>query len=204
MNHILVMASWTLERNIPVPAETLYCNVAVYSESYDDYFTRKKYQSLLDDVPGDLKIGKFTPRENAIILDNSETMTNELFSQDKKEEMTRELLFGNLGDSYLTEKRNILALMFSQNLPILRLSCNVFHQVRLLTAKRGNFTAEEDETIKKYMETTTTSPTPFTDLGKMLQRIETSVHARYILILNMRIKLPTTSRSTQKRKVSGL
>ena len=24
---------WTLERNILVPAETLYCNVAVYSES---------------------------------------------------------------------------------------------------------------------------------------------------------------------------
>ena len=33
--------------------------------------------------------------------------------------------------------------MFSQKLPVLRLPCNVFHQVRLLTAKRGKFTVEE-------------------------------------------------------------
>ena len=71
----------------------------------------KKYQSLLDNFPGDLKIGKFDAREKAIILDNSDTMINGLFSQDKKEDMTRELLFGNLGDLYLTEKRNILGLM---------------------------------------------------------------------------------------------
>jgi len=69
--------------------------------------------------------------------------------------------------------------MFSQNLPVLRLPCNVFHQVRLLTAKRGNFTAEEDETIRKYMETTT-SPTPFTEI---LQIIEKSVQWRYKRIL---------------------
>ena len=91
------MASWTLERNIPVPAETLYCNVAVYSESYQDYILDKRLK-IRQDVPGDLKIGKFNPREKAIILDNSDTMTNELFSQDKKEEITRELLFGNVQD----------------------------------------------------------------------------------------------------------
>ena len=88
MNHILVMASW--------------------NESYKDYFTMKKYQSLLDDVPGDLKIGKFNPREKAIILDNSDTMTNELFSQDKKEGIYRKLLFGILEDLYLTQKLFIL------------------------------------------------------------------------------------------------
>ena len=109
-------------------------------------------------------------------------MINELFSEDRKEAIYRELLFGNLEDLYSTEKRNILGLMFSQKLPVLRLPCNVFHQVRLLTAKRGNFTAEEDETIRKYMETTT-SHTPFTDLGKMLQRIERSVQGRYKQIL---------------------
>ena len=94
--------------------------MAVYSESYKDYIMDKRLKNR-QNVPGDLKIGKFTPRENAIILDKSDTMTNELFSQDKKEEITRELLFGNLEDLYLTEKRNILGLMFSQNLPVLRL-----------------------------------------------------------------------------------
>ena len=173
---------WTLDRNILVPADTLYCNVAVYNESYLDYFTRKIYQSLLDDVPGGLKIGKFNMREKAIILDNSDTMTNELFSQDKKEEITRELLFGNLEDLYLTEKRNILGLMFSQKLPVLRLPCNVFHQVRLPTANREPFNAEEDETIKKYMETTT-SPTPYADLEKILGINVKSLHNRYQLIL---------------------
>ena len=76
---------WTLDRNILVPAETLYCNVSHYTELYQDNFRKKEYKSRVDDVPGDLKINKFTPRENAIILDNSDTMTNELFSQDKKE-----------------------------------------------------------------------------------------------------------------------
>jgi len=39
------------------------------------------------------------------------------------------------------------------------------------------FTAEEDETIRKYMETTT-SPTPFADLSRTLQRIDSSVKTR--------------------------
>ena len=50
------------------PAETLHCNVSLYSESYFDYFTKKEYKSLLDDVPGDLKIGKFNPREKAMVI----------------------------------------------------------------------------------------------------------------------------------------
>ena len=74
---------WTLDRNILVLTETLYCNVSVYNESYQDHIMDKRVKNRKN-VPGDLKIGKFTPRENAIILDNSDTMTNELFSQDKK------------------------------------------------------------------------------------------------------------------------
>ena len=46
--------------------------------------------------------------EIAIILDNGDTMTNELLSQDKKEGIYRELLFGILEDLYLIQKRDIL------------------------------------------------------------------------------------------------
>ena len=128
------------------------------------------------------KIGFFTVKEKARILQNGDNMIKEVNSLDQRRKVYKELLFGNVSDPYITEKRNILGLMFSENLSNIRLPCNVFQQVRKLTANRGDFSAEEDKRILKFMATTT-STTPWLDLGRILERTESSIHKRYNVIL---------------------
>jgi len=54
-----------------------------------------------------MKIGKFTNKEKALILQNGDNMIKEVSSLDKKKEVYKELLFGNVSDQYIAEKRNI-------------------------------------------------------------------------------------------------
>jgi len=185
---ILVVASWTsvrwtLEKNILVPSESLFCNVSLYSETYGDHITSNSYKhKIVGVVPSIIKIGKFTVRDKEIILQNGDNMMKEVMPRRQRRKVYKELLFGNVSDPYITEKRNILGLMFSENLPNIRLPCNVFQQVRKLTANRGDFSAEEDKRILKFMASTT-STTPWLDLGRILERTESSIHKRYNVIL---------------------
>ena len=146
------------------------------------------YKRKLVGLPSYMKIGRFTVKEKALILQNGDNMIKEVSSLDQRENVYKELLFGNVGDSFLTEKRNILGLMFSENLLNIRLPCNVFQQARLLTANQGEFSAEEDGIIMKYMETTT-SNTPWADLGRILERDERSIRVRYNYILKYQDKI---------------
>jgi len=166
---------WSLKKNFEVPAEILYCNFSVYSENLSNPIFSNSYKSKRDALPGGIKVSKFTPKEQALIVKNADSMMREVGY--KEDADFKELLYGNVGDNYLTEKRNILGLTFSQGLSN-RLHCNVFHQLRILKSRKGKFSEEENDFIMKFMENNT-SLTPFLELSTNLNRTTANIKLHY-------------------------
>jgi len=170
------MVSFILAENIQVPMVALMSNISVYRNNLTG-FQRIHLPKNLD---AEIKVGRFTAREDKIIKEN----WSYLQKQTKKEpyidqnKAITDIFLNTTKDQGL--KNNIVGYFLSQGLPNARLATEVFQRAKiLLCAKKGDFSPEEDQVIIQFVEK---EGKKWAALAKRLERSLTTVKRRYEIL----------------------
>ena len=105
-------------------------------------------------IPAEMKIGKFDPKDDEIIIINMESLLKSVKLSKHEDEVLNQILSLSVENDHLN-KLNVIGLWLSQGLEDIRLPCDVAHRARRLYSSSRNkvFTEEEDEIIMTFMET---------------------------------------------------
>jgi len=168
-----IMVCHVLTENIKVPMVALMANVSCFSNNLVG-FKRKMFPKDLD---AEIKVGRFTARDDQIIKDN----WSYLQKQTKREpyleesEAITKIFVNTVKEDGL--KNNIIGYSLSQGLPNARLATEVFNRAKiLLCARKGDFSPEEDQTIIQSVEK---EGNKWAALAKRLERSPVVVKKRY-------------------------
>jgi len=175
-----VLCHKVLEENIQVPVVSMGCDEKVKSNLNTLDSTLANLKKLCENLPVEIKNGKFSPLEDKIIVDNLETLFTKVNLPKKKR-----IQFNDPIEKEDLEKANVIGHYLAQGISI-RLSYEVFHRARLLTSnvKRQTFTVEEDEVIKEFMKGEGLNhPTPWLKLSSKLGKSKPSIYNRYKQII---------------------
>eukprot|EP00090_Calanus_glacialis_P044662 TRINITY_DN7994_c0_g1_i15.p1 TRINITY_DN7994_c0_g1~~TRINITY_DN7994_c0_g1_i15.p1 ORF type:complete len:443 (-),score=123.48 TRINITY_DN7994_c0_g1_i15:52-1224(-) len=146
-----ILAGYILDSGIKVQAVALQTNISVFRANLG-IISRKDLPKAKDLDP-EIKIGKFSARDDEIILENWSHLYKHTHGKlDLEENDTIKEIFENTKkDKGL--KNNIVGYYLSQGLADIRLATLVFHRARvLLCARKGEFTTEEDKVILDFVE----------------------------------------------------
>ena len=144
-----ILAGYILNSGIKVQAVALETNICVFRANLGII----PRSDLPKDLDPEIKIGKFSARDDEIILENWSHLYKHTHGKlDLEENDTIKEIFENTKkDKGL--KNNIVGYYLSQGLADIRLATLVFHRARvLLCARRGEFTTEEDKVILDFVE----------------------------------------------------
>merc|ERR1719470_400504 len=170
-----ILVGHILGRDIKVQAVALQANISVFRESFTTIIQRS---NLPKDLDPEIKVGKFTARDDEIILENWSLLYINTQSKLglKESDAVKEIFETTEKDKGM--RHNIVGYYLSQGLPDIRLATIVFHRARvLLCARKGEFTTEEDKVILDFVEE---EGRKWSVLAKQLRRSTTrSVKARY-------------------------
>ena len=116
--------------------------------------TRVIHRREIGDGYSEFKIGRFTVKEDSIIIQNWEKLLKQANLEDHQEMNTKEEVFNSNRSSEEDEMiKNLIGHWLSQGLSHIRLSCEVFQRLNILFNKTtGPFSAEEDEIVCKYVQ----------------------------------------------------
>ena len=166
-----------LRENIQVPVMSMMYDRKMSPNITTESFVSNRKKSF-EDLPKELKYGKFSPLENKIILKNLETLF-------LKAELPVENFVEIFRDSIPTEhqdKTYVIGHYLSQDLGKLRLACEVFLQARSLTTEKvqKGFTAEEDKVILEFLTGEGLNhPKPWAALSIKLGKRRSTIFNRY-------------------------
>ena len=107
-----------------------------------------------DNIPSEMKIGKFNPKDDECIKKNLKSLLKSVNLSAEEDKTVQEIFSLSLEDDHL-QKINVIGLWLSEGLEGVRLPCDVAHRARLLhlAARYEDFTAEEAKIILTFMET---------------------------------------------------
>ena len=185
----------TLRKNILVPKVSLLCGFTRIRRGFMSLdFTTKRVR---DQLPSQMKVGSFTPKEKFLIKENTDALLCDLKANENRNEVFTDF-FVNDENEYHGEKVHILGLYFAQGMESIRLPCEVFQVAkRLHISTKAEFTQEEDDAIIQYMENEgATSDSPKADLSRKLNRSYASVQSRYKDIIKHKDKASNGMRYT--------
>lgn len=102
----------------------------------------------------EFRIGRFTVKEDSIIIQNWEKLLKEANLEDHQEMNPKEEVFNSNRSSEEDKMmKNLIGHWLSQGLSHSRLSCEVFQRLNILfNTTTGPFSAEEDEIVCKYVQ----------------------------------------------------
>ena len=144
-----VFVSHILGKDIMVNKIALKTNVSVFRGNL--HFIRK--EDLPKDLDPELKVGRFSVRDNEIILENwshLKSQTSKQLQLDEKDAIKAIFEDTNKDQGF---KKNVVGYFLAQGLPDTRLATEVFQRARiLLTTRKGDFTPEEDKIILDFVE----------------------------------------------------
>ena len=191
--HIDKLVNYILRENILVPDPALQFDKLMRSKAFS-VLRRGSHQWM---VPRDFKVGKFTPKDKEMINANYDKLINETNMRNHEEDLKREFLEKPDDDKYFLHKMNIVGLYISQDLPDLRVPCDVANTLRThLVANLGPYTSEEDSIIINFMKNKPGDCNdPFCQLSVILGRSRDGVTRRYNHLKN---KSTTKGRFTYK------
>ena len=108
----------------------------------------------MEDIPPEMKIGKFNPKDDECIKENMELLLESVNLSKDENKAKKEIFFLSVEDGHL-QKINVIGLWLSQGLEDVRLPCDVAHRGRLLylSTRNEEFTEEEETIILSFMET---------------------------------------------------
>ena len=144
-----IFVSHILAMDIMVTKVALETNVSVFRGNLK-LISRA---DLPKDLDPELKVGRFSVRDNEIILENWSHLKNQTSKQLQLDEndAIKAIFEDTNKDQGL--KKNIVGYFLSQGLPDTRLATEVFQRARiLLSSRKGNFTPEEDQIILDFVE----------------------------------------------------
>jgi len=174
-----IMVAFILSKNIMVNKIALDCNYAIVSTNNSRMIERNEFPNNLDPS---IKILKFSASDDTIIEQNwNALIKGEL---NLVEEIAVKEIFETICEEKdIGLKRNIIGYFLSQGLQDIRLATDVYHRARIIKCfKRGDYTAEEDDIILKFVKS---EGRKFAKLGKVLKRSRGSVTARYDLLVQI-------------------
>merc|ERR1719318_2276516 len=176
-----IMTGHILGRNIKVQAVALETNVSLFRTNLS--IIQRKDLPKAEVLDPKIKIGKFSPQDDEIILNNWCQLYKDTQSKLDLEEKdaVKEIFVNTDKDKGL--KNNVLGYYLTQGLPDIRLATQVFQRARvLLCATKGEFTAEEDKVIIDFVEE---EGRKWSALAKQLGRTNSAtVKARYEALTN--------------------
>ena len=144
----------------------------------------------MEDIPPEMKIGKFNPKDDECIKKNMESLLKSVNLSKDGNKATEEVFSLSLEDDHL-QKINVIGLWLSQGLEGVRLPCDVANRARMLYLSTRNveFTEEEDQIILSFMETEgAASRHPWAALSTQLDRARDSIQKYYKLTLKHKNK----------------
>ena len=137
----------------------------------------------MEDIPPEMKIGKFNPKDDECIKENMELLLESVNLSKDENKAKKEIFFLSVEDGHL-QKINVIGLWLSQGLEVVRLPCDVAHRARLLylSTRNEEFTEEEETIILSFMETEGAATRhPFAALSTQLGRTRECIAKYYIL-----------------------
>jgi len=172
------MAGVVLDRNIQVPRVALQNNIVVFKGP--GTLTRITKTLLPKSLTQEITIGKFSPEEDEIIVDNWNKL---LTITSISEEAAQKYVFDvPKKDESVGKKQNILGYFLGQGLPRPRLATEVFQRAR--QKRCGNlfreFTPEDDKILLEFVKT---EGRKWSKLARLLNRTSHSIVARRYEIL---------------------
>jgi hypothetical protein len=174
-----IFVSHILAMDILVPKVALKTNVSVVRGNLNLI----KRSDLPKNLDPELKVGRFSVRDNEIILENWSHLKNQTSKQlqlDEKDTITA--IFEDTNKDQRL-KKNIVGYFLSQGLQDARLATEVFQRARiLLSTRKRNFTPEEDKIILDFVEKEGKKWAALTKLLKIAGR--NSAQNRYNVLTN--------------------
>ena len=167
-----------LDMNIRVPRVALENNIIVFRKPGQLSRIVQREISPYKHFDKILKLGRFTAGDDVIIQDNWNKLVSET---GVKEEDAKNEVFKN-DNKTAGLKLNIIGYFLAQGLPKPRLATQVVHQGRrLICARKGRFSAHEDQTILSFVKT---KGKKWSELARLLARTNpTTVRERHQVLL---------------------
>jgi len=144
-----IFVSHILAMNIMVPKIALETNVSVVRGAV----VPVGRGDLPKDLDPEFKVGRFSVRDDKIILENWDQLKNKTRKQLQLDEndAIKEIFEDSNKDQGI--KQNIIGYFLAQGLPDTRLATEVFHRARkLLSTRKRSFSPEEDKIILDFVE----------------------------------------------------
>ena len=134
-----------------------------------------------NNIPTEMKIGKFNPKDDETIKINMESLLKGVKLSKHEDEVLNQILSLSVEDDHL-KKLNVIGLWLSQGLEDIRLPCDVAHRARRLytSSRNKEFTEEEDEMIMTFMETEgADTRQPWAHLSAKLRRSAQTIESHF-------------------------
>ena len=176
------VANIVLKKNIKVPEVSLMASEKYFWTA--TYYHGRSHIKHLDK----LKTASFTPDDDDKIMQNLENVMKTL-KVACKGEFYKEL-FSEVADEHHKDKVNIVGHFLSLNMKDPRLASEVFYRAKLiLTATKGQFSEEESEVVKNYIENAgEDSEKPWEDLSKVLGRPAMTIKKHFERVIQHKCK----------------
>ena len=189
---LLSVGRFVLRENIRVSRLALEVDDVFYFpprwETMDKRQIVKAAKRLGFEIPPEIRINRFTAKEDSVILTNWKHLQIRAGLEPSKAEM---MLERSSSESETEFRCKILAALYlSQGLPNIRFPCEVFHRAKVLSIKTGEFTSEEDQIIEDFVST---HGRKWSQLARILNRNSHSILNRY----NDQIRHKNNSRGGQ-------
>ena len=171
----VVAARCILDHNIAVPKLALEHEKNIFPTT-----VRLIERKNVGDIPLEIKFKRISKREDSIILANWEDLLKETNLEAEKVGT----IFDNSKLSHEDRfKKNLIGYWLSQDLPHIRLSCEVFHRLNiLLNWNGGEFSAKEKKIIFDFVSK---NGRDWANLSRILNRPSDTifVHKIYYLLI---------------------
>ena len=179
------VANIVLKKNIKVPEVSLMASEKYFWTA--TYYHGKSHIKYLDK----LKTASFTPDDDDKIVQNLESVMKTLKIASKGEFYKE--LFSEVSDEqyeHHKDKVNIVGHFLSSNMKDPRLASEVFYRAKLiLTATKGQFSEEESEVVKNYIENAGEhSDKPWEELSKVLGRPAMTIKKHFERVIQHKCK----------------
>ena len=207
-DHLDLCVDYILKEDIQVPELTLMLNKPLYVVG-GGY--RKKYQ-----IPDEVKISRWSPIDYNLVKKNMDVLVTAIGQKENKNEVIENIFSPKTKLAYKwpkwhKEKTNVIGCFLGQELPDLRLPCEIFHRAgtllnqknEKLATRRIVFTESDDKKIIEYMKNKTESDkSPWSSLSKILGYPSRNIHQRYTQHLQLGGKVVTGKfTSEESRKI---
>ena len=175
--NVLLLVCSVLNENISVRDLCLETDVIRYFPNYfstlDKSEINRAAKSFGIKIPSKVRIKFFTLKENLQILQNwSDLKTKANLSEDEALTVLDNSDLSHIDRLY----KIIIGHYLSQGLDHVRLACDVFHRLRLLSLNTGEFTEKEDKIIEEFVAE---HGNKWSQLARILWRDERTVRYRH-------------------------